>query len=131
MFPYRRVCTIQSAAAVVWGLILLVFPAFVVGLLGAETDPGGLVVGRFGGGMLFALGGTLSALRDQTDLEVRKRVALANATCDLAVAAVLAHAFYTGVTGGLVGGMVVFFFGFNTVSWLGTTLDTGSQPSPA
>lgn len=126
MFPYRRVCTVQAAVAVIWGLILLIAPGFVIGLLGAETDAAGLLIGRFGGGILFALGGTLSALRDVTDPVLRRRVALANATCDAAVALALGLGFQAGTTSGFVGGMVVFFFGFNTISWLGTTRDPGT-----
>ena len=126
MFPYRRVVLIQATAALVWGLLLLVFPQFVLGLLGLQVDASGLLVGRFAGGMMFALGATLTSVRDLTDRSSRTRVALGNAACDASMVLVLGYAFQTGLTGGFIGGMVVFFFVMNTVSWLGTLRD----PSP-
>lgn len=120
MFPYRRVCTVQAAAAVIWGLLLLFLPGFVLGLLGVQTDAGGLLVGRFAGGMMFALGATLTACRDFEDDALKARVAFGNAACDLSLAGFLGWGFSQGLTSGFLGGMVVFFFVLNTVSWLGT-----------
>ncbi len=124
MFPYRRVCTIQSAAAVIWGALLLALPSFVLGLLGMENDASGLLVGRFAGGMMFALGATLTTCRDFTDDALRARVAYGNATCDVLLAIILGYAYQQGLTSGFIGGMIVFFFSMNTISWLGTRWST-------
>lgn len=128
MFPYRRVCTMQSLAAGFWGLVLLALPAQVLAVLGATTDDTGLVLGRFAGAMLAALGVSLYVQRSQQDVDVRRRLAVANAVCDLAVAGVLAQAYAAGLTSGFVGGMVVFFFCMAATSWLGTTRDTSVSP---
>ena len=129
-FPYRRVARVQAIAAIVWGLILLVFPGFVIWLLGADTDPTGLLVGRFAGGMMFALGVTITVTWTTTDDAIRQRVAFGNAACDLALALALLQGATAGTTSGFVGWMVVFFFSFNAVSWVGTRWDrTGLQPA--
>ena len=121
MFPFRRVCTIQAAAGVIWGLLLLVAPSLVLDtLLGMQNEPSGLLVGRFAGGMLFALGVVLSACRDVEDDALRARIALGNAAVDLAVVGVLATGLYTGLTSGFIGGMVCVFFAFSTLSWVAT-----------
>lgn len=129
MFPYRRVTTVQAAAALIWGLLLLGLPAFVLGLLGMEPDSVAQVIGRFAGAMMFALGATLTAVRDLEDRDLQRRVALGNALCDLSLVGVLGFAFWSGLTSGPIGGMVVFFFVLNTVSWIGTAVS--GRPAPA
>ena len=129
MIPFRRVCTVQASAALIWGVLLLVLPGVVLGLLGVQADASELLVGRFGGGMMFALGATLWTVRDTTDEDQKTRVAVGNATCDAALALFLAEGFYSGSTSGFIGGMVVFFFALNTFSWLGTRI--GAAPAKA
>lgn len=127
MFPFRRVATTQAVAALVWGALLLLVPGFVIGLLGAQTDAAGLLMGRFGGGMLFALGATLWTTRDSADPDQRTRIAVANAAVDGSVALFLGLGFWSGVTSGPIGGMVVLLFSLNVVSWLGAWRDVGAS----
>ena len=124
MFPFQRVVRTQGAAAVLWGLILVVWPGALFSLLGTTTDDAGLLMGRFAGGMLFALGVTLFAIRDTADPAVRRTVAIANGVTDLVMAVVLLLAAVFGITSGFMAWMIVFFFALNTVSWLATTRET-------
>lgn len=123
MFPYQRVATIQGAAAVLWGLILLVWPQGLYLLLGASSDAAGHLMGRFAGGMMFALGVACLASRTSVDASLRRQIAIGNASADAVLAVVLLLAAMEGTTTGFVAWMVVFFFTMNTVSWLGTTRD--------
>ena len=123
MFPFERVARMQGGAAVVWGLVLVIWPQALYLLLGASSDEAGHLMGRFAGGMMFALGVSILAVRSSQDIQIRRTVALANAATDLVMAAVLLLAAVAGTTSGVVAWMVVFFFLLNTVSWLGTTRD--------
>jgi len=130
MLDFRRVATLQGQAALAWGILLLALPSPVLRVLALQTDEGGLLLARMAGGMLFALGATLFVARDALPPDAKTRVALGNATCDLAMLIVFSTAAYTG-TVGPVGYMVSLMFGINAAAWVATRIGAPSSEPPS
>lgn len=126
MLDFRKVATLQGWSALIWGIILLVAPSPVLGILAIQADASDLVLARLAGAMLFALGATLFVARETTEEDRRTRVAFGNATADLAMVVVLGTATFTGVLGP-VGYGVSALFAVNVASWLATRIGTGAS----
>ena len=92
MIDFRKVATIQAWSALVWGVVLLVIPSPILGILAIQADPSDLLLARLAGAMLFALAASLIVARDTTEEDQRSRLAFGNATADLAMVIVIGAA---------------------------------------
>lgn len=116
MLEYRTTCAVQGASAVVGGLVLVLVPAPLLGVLGVAAGPGALLLARLLGGVLVGLGGSLAGARDLPPGPGRTALLAGNAACDVALATVSAFGVASGDLGGL-GWVLVALFGVNALSW--------------
>jgi hypothetical protein len=121
MFRFHQVATSQGWTAVIAGVVLLLFPEPLLGLFGLQSTPAEAVLGRIGGGMMFALGITILVARKLQDVQSQQRIAVGNATCDVALALWLGWATHNGVLAAPIGWLLTAAFVSNVVQW-GATL---------
>jgi len=122
---FRQVCGTQAWSALLFGVLLLATPGLILRLLAVPVDASTALLVQVLGGMLFALGATLHAVKAAPlDGAARTRIAVGNATCDGLVGVLFAVAAGTDRVGPL-GWLFAVLFGVNVVTWLVTLRDRG------
>jgi hypothetical protein len=114
---FRTVCTIQAAASLSSGALLLLVPWPALVLFAIPTDAGTQLVARMLGGVLFALGATLLGAREVTEPAARTRIMLGNAVCDACIAIQIVASLATHTLPG-TGWILAALFAANAGSWV-------------
>lgn len=128
MLDFRKVATGQAWSAILWGIVLLIVPGLVLGMLQITADASVLILARLAGAMLFALGATLFVARNTEDEDQRTRTAFGNATADLAMVVVIGTGALTGVIGPVGYGLTAVF-AVNVLVWMATRFGDSNKPT--